>query len=168
MSSRPARNRQHADLGVLAARLLFSVQEQLYARLAEEGFDDLHPRHGAVPAFLDPAGIRATELAELSGRHQQVVGTVVDELEALGHVQRRPDPADRRAKLVHPTVRGLAQMRAARRAKLVHPTVRGLAQMRAADAVMAAIERRYARRLGGTGYAGFKRDLADLTGSPDA
>ncbi|WP_309112825.1 MarR family transcriptional regulator [Saccharothrix sp.] len=146
MSSRSARNRQHADIGVLAARLLFSVQEQLYARLAEQGFDDLHPRHGVVLAYLDPAGIRATEIAELSGRHKQVIGTVVDELEALGYVQRRPDPADRRA-------------------KLIHPTERGLAQMRAADAVMAAIERRYARRLGGTGYAGFKRDLAALIGS---
>src|SRR3954447_19224393 len=89
----------NADLGVLAGRLLFAVQNELFSTLAAKGFDDLHPRHGAVLAYIEAAGVRATELARLSGQHKQVVGTVIDELEALGYVERRPDPADRRAKL---------------------------------------------------------------------
>ena len=40
----------------------------------------------------------------------------VDELERLGYVVRRPDPADGRAKLVMPTDRALAAERAARQA----------------------------------------------------
>jgi len=101
------------DLGVLAARLLFAVQHELYSALAEQGFDDLHHRHGAVLAYLTPRGVRATELARLSGQYKQVIGTLVDELESLGYVHRKPDPTDRRAKLVCRTERGLRQARAA-------------------------------------------------------
>ena len=73
--------------------------------------------------------MRATELSRLSGQHKQVIGTVVDELEVLGYVVRHPDPADRRA-------------------KLICPTERGLDEMRVSDEIMAAIQARHARRLG--------------------
>jgi DNA-binding MarR family transcriptional regulator len=105
-------DRVDPDLGMLAARLLFAVQHELFRTLAEQGFDDLSPRHGAVLAYLTSTGVRATELARQSGQHKQVIGTLVDELESLGYVHRTPDPTDRRAKLVCPTVRGLQQMRA--------------------------------------------------------
>src|SRR5690349_11285700 len=108
---RRERQELNPDLGVLASRLLFSLQDELFARLAEAGYDDLHPRHGAVLAYLDEDGIRATDLARLSGRHKQIVGRIVDELEQLGYVERRPDPGDRRAKLILPTERGLDQVR---------------------------------------------------------
>ena len=85
----------------------------MYAGLAAKGFADIQPRHGAVLAYLDPEGVRATELSRLSGQHKQVVGTMIDELERLGYVERQPDPEDRRAKLVCPTERGLRQMAAA-------------------------------------------------------
>ena len=94
------------DLGVLATQLTFSLQEEFFARLAVAGYDDLHPRHWAVLAYLDEDGVRATELARLSGRHKQIVGRLVDELEELGYVVRRPDPSDRRAKLITLTPRG--------------------------------------------------------------
>lgn len=143
MASRAERNATDPDLGVLAGRLLFAVQRELFATLAEQGFDDLSARHGAVLAYIDPEGVRATELSRLSGQHKQVITTVVDELEALGYVERRPDPLDRRA-------------------KLVCPTERGLAQMRAADSIMAEIQERHARRLGHDVYAQFKTMLVDV------
>jgi DNA-binding MarR family transcriptional regulator len=124
-------------LGVLASRLLFSLQEELFAKLAAAGYDDLHPRHGAVLAYLDEDGIRATELAQLSGRHKQIIGRMIDELEELGYVERRPDPEDRRA-------------------KLVFPTKRGLEQVRLGDEVIADIEARHAREIGGRTYAEFR------------
>src|SRR3954452_25288481 len=129
MATRAERNQTNPDLGVLSGRLLFAVQKELFATLADKGFDDLHPRHGAVLAYLDPDGVRATELSRLSGQHKQVIGTLVDELERLGYVVRNPDPADRRA-------------------KLVCPTERGLDQARTADKLMNAIQERHARRLG--------------------
>jgi DNA-binding MarR family transcriptional regulator len=132
------------DLGVLAGRLLFAVQDELFSKLAAEGFDDLHPRHGAVLAYLEKDGVRATELSHLSGQHKQVIGKMIDELTELGYVRREPDPADRRAKLVCPTERGLAQMRAAGR-------------------IMTAMQDRHARRLGRETYALFTSALTDIT-----
>jgi DNA-binding MarR family transcriptional regulator len=144
MTTRAERNSTNPDLGVLAGRLLFAVQNELYAGLAAKGFADLHPRHGAVLAYLDPDGVRATELSRLSGQHKQVIGTLVDELERLGYVVRRPDPADRRA-------------------KLVCPTARGIEQMRAADKIISGIQDRHARRLGRDTFAQFKTILMDVT-----
>lgn len=102
-----------ADLGVLSGRLLFAVQDELFKRLHDNGFNDIVPRHGVVLAYLRQDGVRATDLARLSGQLKQVVGVIVDDLEALGYVERRPDPADRRAKLIVPTRRGREQMKAA-------------------------------------------------------
>lgn len=144
MASRPDRNETDPDLGVLAGRLLFAVQDELFSKLAAEGFDDLHPRHGAVLAYIAEGGVRATELSRLSGQHKQVIGKMVDELEELGYVRRRPDPADRRAKLVCPTERGLAEMRAGRK-------------------IMSAIQERHAHRLGIDTFAMFKAALIDIT-----
>jgi DNA-binding MarR family transcriptional regulator len=134
---RRERQEWNPDLGVLASRLLFSLQEELFAKLAAAGYDDLHPRHGAVLAYLDEDGIRATELAQLSGRHKQIIGRMIDELEELGYVERRPDPEDRRA-------------------KLVFPTKRGLEQVRLGDEVIADIEARHAQQIGGRTYAEFR------------
>jgi DNA-binding MarR family transcriptional regulator len=128
---------------MLAAQLLFAVQDELYRRLAAAGYRDLRPRHGVVIAYLDEQGSRATELAALSGRHKQIVGRIVDELEALGYVTRSPDPADRRA-------------------KLVVPTARGRDVMRLSDQVMADIGRRGAAAVGEDAYARFRATLRRL------
>jgi DNA-binding MarR family transcriptional regulator len=45
----------------------------------------------------------------------QSMGYLVDALESRGYVERRPDPADRRAALVVITDRGRAEIAAARR-----------------------------------------------------
>jgi DNA-binding MarR family transcriptional regulator len=134
---RRERQEWNPDLGVLASQLTFSLQEEFFARLAAAGYDDLHPRHWAVLAYLDEDGIRATDLARLSGRHKQVVGRLVDELEELGYVERRPDPADRRA-------------------KLIVPTKRGLEQLQLGDEIVAEIEARHAGEIGARDYARFR------------
>jgi DNA-binding MarR family transcriptional regulator len=141
--TRAERSRTNPDLGMLAGQLLFAVQRELFGTLAELGFDDLHPRHGAVLAYLEVDGVRATDLSRMSGQHKQVIGTMIDELEALGYVERVPDPADRRA-------------------KLVCPTERGQAQMVAADKIMAAMQDRHARRIGRENYAAFKTAFMDV------
>ncbi|MFD8810311.1 MarR family winged helix-turn-helix transcriptional regulator [Streptomyces sp. NPDC059627] len=128
------------DLGVLAAGVLLSVQRELFTALAERGFDDIAPRTGAILAHLRVDGIRASELAVASGQHKQVVGTLIDDLERLGYVERKPDPADRRA-------------------KLIYPTERGMLQMEAAAAIMRAIEERHSEALGTQEYAAFKAAL---------
>jgi len=142
-TSRAAAKAECPDLGVLAGRLLFAVQGALFGRLAAEGFDDLRPQHGAVLAWIEADGSRATELAQRSGQHKQVIGKLVDELEALGYVERHPDPDDRRA-------------------KLVVPTVRGRRQMARSDAIVADVERELADAVGAARYASFDAGLRDV------
>jgi DNA-binding MarR family transcriptional regulator len=117
----------------------------MYGKLAAQGHPDIRRRHGAVLAFLDREGTRATDLARLSGRHKQVITTLVDELTELGYVERRPDPDDRRA-------------------KLVVPTERGLDAMRRSDAIARSIEKRFAKRLGAEELARMKESLAQIAG----
>jgi DNA-binding MarR family transcriptional regulator len=137
---------RESGLGILAARLLFAVQDELYARLEKAGHGDLTRLHGAVIAHLDEEGTRATELARRSGRHKQIIGRIVDELEELGYVERRPEQSDRRA-------------------KLVVPTERGREVMRLSDDIIRDIERREAGALGEKEYDDFKQTLRAVVDS---
>ena len=141
---RSERKLKTPDVGTLAVRLLFAVQSELFARTARHGFDDLRPRHGAVLAYLDEDGIRLGDLARIAGRNKQTIAAIVDELEKLGYVYRATDPADRRA-------------------KLIMPTERGLEVIQLSDDVLADIESRYAEQLGQRRYAQFKRALRSMT-----
>jgi DNA-binding MarR family transcriptional regulator len=64
------------------------------------------PSHSAVFAQIKPEGSRLTELARGANMTPQAMGELVDEVEVLGYVVRRPDPTDRRAKLILLTKRG--------------------------------------------------------------
>ncbi|MDX8051561.1 MarR family transcriptional regulator [Lentzea sp. BCCO 10_0798] len=132
------------DVGVLSAHLLSRFQKELFTRLAEAGHEHLRPRHGAVMAYIATSGTRASELSERSGQHKQVIGTLIDELERLGYVTRRPDPADRRAKLVVPTEAGRDQMAQARR-------------------IISDIEARLAELVGQERFAEFKSAFEEIT-----
>jgi DNA-binding MarR family transcriptional regulator len=66
------------------------------------------PSHSAVFAQIRPEGSRLTDLARGANMTPQAMGELVEELEALGYVKRRPDPTDRRAKLIILTERGHA------------------------------------------------------------
>ena len=66
------------------------------------------PAHSAVFSQIDPDGSRLTDLARRANMSPQAMGELVDELEDLGYVVRRPDPTDRRAKLIVLTKKGRA------------------------------------------------------------
>jgi DNA-binding MarR family transcriptional regulator len=139
-TGRTSNRQRERGLGVLAARLLFAFQDELYARLDEAGHGKLTRPHGAVLAHLDRDGTRATELARRSGRPKQLIGRAIDELEQLGYVERRPEPGDRRAKLIVPTTLG-------------HELIR------ISDAIIRDIEQRPADALGHAAYHDFKQAL---------
>jgi DNA-binding MarR family transcriptional regulator len=128
------------DLSVLARQLLLAVQVELIRGWQDEGFNDIVPRHGVVLAYLRHDGVRATDVARLSGRLKQGIGAIIDDLERLGYVDRKPDPSDRRA-------------------KLVMPTARGRRQMDAADEIMADIMKRHERNLGADVFGQFLADF---------
>ena len=66
------------------------------------------PAHSAVFAQIAPDGSRLTDLARRANMSPQAMGELVDELERMGYVIRRPDPTDRRAKLIKLTEKGRA------------------------------------------------------------
>ena len=72
------------------------------------------PAHSAVMAHIDiEGGTRLTTIAARANITPQAVGELVDDLERLGYVVRRPDPDDRRAKRIVLTERGHASVAAA-------------------------------------------------------
>jgi DNA-binding MarR family transcriptional regulator len=66
---------------------------------------------------VNPKGSRLTELAEAAQLTKQSAAYLVDELIAAGYLERSPDPADGRAKLIHITDRGFEVIAIARRAE---------------------------------------------------
>jgi DNA-binding MarR family transcriptional regulator len=65
------------------------------------------PAHSAVFAHIDvDSGTRLSTLAARANITPQAMGELVDDLERLGYIVRRPDPDDRRAKRIILTERG--------------------------------------------------------------
>ncbi len=121
----------------------YAFIRQLFVKLAEAGYTDVHPSHAVVFQLLRAEGARVTELAERAQLSKQYMGRLVAELEALGYLERVPDPSDGRA-------------------KLVRLSERGQAITRVAEAAIADIEADWARRLGEARYAQLRRRLIDL------
>lgn len=90
-----------ALLGRAYSRLGFQIVDGVVGA----GFPQ-KPRHSAVFSQIRPEGSRLTDLARGANMTPQSMGEIVDELEDLGYVERRPDPRDRRAKLVKLTPLG--------------------------------------------------------------
>ena len=87
------------------AQLLFKcarlLNEQAVASVAaDDGGPRLRPAHTGLFPHVDHQGTRLTELARRLGISKQAVGQLVDELEAMGVLERVADPADGRAKLI--------------------------------------------------------------------
>lgn len=97
---------QLAHLLIRAGRLMSEVAFER-AR-ADPSFARARPAHLTVFPHLDLDGTRLAELARRMGVTKQAAGQLVDDLEGLGLLERRPDPADGRAKLICFTDEGRA------------------------------------------------------------
>lgn len=109
MSEIPKPAKLHPDGAPLPALLEMVselILEDFRRDLEEVGYGDIRPGHGCVFGFLEADGMRLTDLAARAGMTKQSVGEAVDDLVKLGYVERVPDPADRRAKLIRLTEKG--------------------------------------------------------------
>ncbi len=96
--------------------LLGRAHKVLNERIREGVVAAGHPiraAHSAVFVNIDRAGSRLTRLAERAAMTPQAMGELVDDLVTRGYVERIPDPADRRAKLIVLTDLGYQALQAA-------------------------------------------------------
>jgi len=103
-------------VGQLLVQLTRLFQAELFDRLVAAGLTDARVPHTHVTAHIKGDGSRLTELAEQARMTLPAMSELVDDLQRLGIVERRPDPRDGRAKLICLTDAGWEAMRTARRA----------------------------------------------------
>jgi DNA-binding MarR family transcriptional regulator len=103
----------NAPLPRLTGLVTKQISDELLRRLRAAGFTDARPAHNSVFPHVPPEGIRLVDLADRAGMTKQAMSELVADLEGLGYLQRRPDPADGRAKLIEFTDRGWASVRTA-------------------------------------------------------
>ncbi|HEU5252060.1 MAG TPA: MarR family transcriptional regulator [Solirubrobacterales bacterium] len=130
----------HIPLNGLLDLALDAMLAEFRSEIEKSEFGDIRPTHGCVFRYLREQGLRLTEMAERANMTKQSVGEVVDELVERGYVERVPDPADRRAKLIRLTARGSEAQAFGFRA-------------------FAEIEERWAERYGAERIAGLRETL---------
>lgn len=118
-------------------------ETRILDHLARGGFNDITLAQGRVAARISEDGARLTDLAEAAQLTKQTAGVLVDHLERAGYVERRPDPADARARLICLAERGRAAQARAREMELI-------------------IDAEWERRLGRGRMRELRRALADI------
>ena len=93
-------------IGLLLRLVYQHYSQDIDAALREAGFGDIRPGAANVFPFMSPDGITVSRLAELARVRKQSMAQAVDQLEASGYVERRPNPHDQRSRLVFLTERG--------------------------------------------------------------
>ena len=102
-------------IGQLLTQLTRLFQAELFDRLRAAGLEDARVPHTHVTAYIKAEGSRLTELAAHARMTLPAMSELVDDLQRLGIIERRPDPSDGRAKLICLTDAGWEAMRTARR-----------------------------------------------------
>ena len=126
-----------------------SVRRRIYQTVVAAGYADLTGAHVGLFRFESLEGSRPSRLAEQMSITKQSVNDLLRDLERRRYLVLRPDPSDRRARLVRLTARG-----------------------RRLDAVVRAAareaEREIQERLGAARFSALRQALLDLRGAPGA
>jgi DNA-binding MarR family transcriptional regulator len=98
-------------VGQLLVRLLRQFRAELFAPAAERGYPDVREPHLQIFGNIGVDGVRLTDLAARAQLSLAATSELVNDLQNLGYLERRPDVTDRRAKLIFPTPRGRQALR---------------------------------------------------------
>ena len=82
------------------------VRDQMYAGVVAAGYDDLTAAHVGLWRYPGLEGLRPTELADRVEITKQSVNELLGHLEQRGYLQRVPDEADGRARIIRLTAKG--------------------------------------------------------------
>ena len=108
MSSDLTSSSQTKHIGQLLRDSYDLFERELVERMPPVEGVKTRPTHNAVLRYLDRDGTHASELARRSGLTRQALSLIVNELEAMGVVERKNAPHDKRAKIITYTERGRA------------------------------------------------------------
>lgn len=115
------------DYGVLDSMLGYAVRraqiklyEDFIASLAP--WNITPPRYSALVIISRNPGLKLTELARILGITRSGAVMLIDTLQEMGYVERRPCDGDRRAYALVLTPQGEADLKAIVRAALAHDT----------------------------------------------
>lgn len=96
-------------VGQLLVHLLRQFRMELFAFARDSAYADIREAHLQVFGNIY-GGARLTELAGRAQLSLAATSELVNDLEHLGYLERRPDPGDGRAKLIVATERGRAAL----------------------------------------------------------
>jgi DNA-binding MarR family transcriptional regulator len=144
-------NRQDGRANELALQNISQLMRNPYqhfigrviAEMEQAGYGDIQASHALLFQHLRAEGSRVTDLAHRMQLTKQYVGRLVDQLESFGYLERLPDPADGRGKLVRLSSRGEEATRVAER-------------------IIRRIEADWAHRFGEHALAELRRQLIEL------
>src|ERR1700739_3053829 len=92
-------------IGRLMRRPAMIMLEEVHRRLADYGFGDVKPAHGAVFSYIGD-GAQVTQMAQVALTSKQNMSYLVDYLVKRGYVETFEHPSDGRAKMFRLTKKG--------------------------------------------------------------
>lgn len=104
------------NAGRLLSNALRRFEERVLALMKEAGHTQTRRAHVNLTRHLDLQGTRITELATRAAMTNAAMSELIDQCEALGLVERTPDPSDKRVRVVRFTADGLVWLDAFGRA----------------------------------------------------
>ncbi|NGM18444.1 winged helix-turn-helix transcriptional regulator [Roseomonas stagni] len=93
-------------VGALAHQLYRLARERVVQSIRDAGGTDVHETHLPVFSYPLPDGMRPADLARRLGMSRQAGNHAIQQLEALGYLERRPAPGGGTRRLVYLQPRG--------------------------------------------------------------
>jgi DNA-binding MarR family transcriptional regulator len=94
---------QEPNLGILLFIANRSLEQRAHDAIVAAGITDITLAQARVASRIGPLGTRISDLAAQARVTKQTAAFLVQQLEAVGYVERVPDPDDGRARLVRLT-----------------------------------------------------------------
>jgi DNA-binding MarR family transcriptional regulator len=107
---------RHDNVGRLLNNAVSRFESRVLEFMSQSGHPQARISHMSLTRNLDLDGTRVSELARRAGMTKQAMGELVSQCRALNLVVSRPDPSDKRARVVRFTSEGLRWLEAFRQA----------------------------------------------------